>query len=58
MEENTEGVLKHAETLVIGNKSDEFANVSERISGDQVVIDLVRICDQKSNGHNYEGICW
>lgn len=58
MEENLEGVLNHGKTLVIGNKSDEFVNVPERISGDQVVIDLVRICDQKSNGHNYEGICW
>jgi GDP-mannose 6-dehydrogenase len=58
MQDNLDGVVKHAEVIVVGNKSDEFAGILDKVSGGQTVIDLVRICDQKSDGLNYEGICW
>lgn len=58
MEDDLDSVLAHGQTLVIGNKSDEFADIMNRITPEQVVVDLVRICDHQSNGHNYEGICW
>ncbi len=58
MENSLESVLNHGQTLVIGNKGEEFEDVVDKIADYQVVIDLVRICDHKSNGLNYEGICW
>jgi len=50
-------VLKHAETLVIGNGASEFASVFEKLKDTQVIVDLVRICDRTSAG-SYDGICW
>jgi GDP-mannose 6-dehydrogenase len=51
-------VLDHAQTLVIGNKDPEFATVPQRIRDDQVVIDFVRITEEKDQRPNYNGICW
>lgn len=50
-------VLEHAETIVIGNGADEFADVPARSGDSRVVVDLVRICDRVSN-ESYDGICW
>ncbi len=50
-------VLQHADTIVIGNASDEFKDVLRRLRPHQSVVDLVRIGQQKS-GHQYDGICW
>lgn len=51
-------VLEHAETLVIGNASPEFADVPRRIAEGQTVIDFVRVSDSRSVAGVYEGICW
>jgi GDP-mannose 6-dehydrogenase len=52
-------VLEHAETIVIGNGSDEFREVAEQVPAGKSVIDLVRITDRtSSDGEGYEGICW
>ena len=53
-----EEVLDHAEILVIGNGSEEFLDIPERISEGQVVVDLVRISKKQSDGGQYDGICW
>ncbi len=58
MVQTIDEVLEHAETVVIGNGSEEFKNILERISKDQVVVDLVRISDKQSDGEQYDGICW
>ena len=52
-----EDVLNHAQTLVIGNKDDEFKEVLKLAREDQAIVDFVRISDQASN-KIYEGICW
>jgi GDP-mannose 6-dehydrogenase len=51
-------VLAHAETIVIGNGSPEFADVPRRIAEGQTIIDFVRVCDSRSIAGIYEGICW
>jgi GDP-mannose 6-dehydrogenase len=51
-------VLRHAQTIVIGNRESEFNNITERIQDNQVVVDLVRVTDQRTQKGRYEGICW
>ncbi len=53
-----EGVLDHAQTIVIGNKDPEFENVLGRLHDGQHVVDFVRITDRRSDNGKYDGICW
>lgn len=50
-------VLSAADTIVIGNKSEEFRQIESRLRPDQTVIDLVRLFDRPSD-NGYQGICW
>lgn len=58
MEPNMETVLKHAQTIVIGNAAPEFKGVPDLLSDGQVIIDLVHVCDARTVAGVYEGICW
>jgi GDP-mannose 6-dehydrogenase len=51
-------VLDAADVVVVGNKAEEFRDVETRLTGDQTLIDLVRLFETKRTGGNYEGICW
>ena len=51
-------VLSHAQTIVIGNGSAEFADVPRRLGDGQSVIDFVRVCGSRTVVGVYEGICW
>ncbi len=53
-----EGVLEHAEVIIIGNNSPEFASVFEELDDNQEVIDFVRISERRSQKGLYDGICW
>lgn len=53
-----DGVLEHAETIVIGNNAPEFREVLTKLRPGQVVVDLVRIAGQASEEGRYDGICW
>ncbi len=57
MVENIGEALAHAETVVIGNPSQEFKGVLDQLSPSQVMIDLWGITDQGSKDQ-YHGICW
>lgn len=57
MRRSIDEVLNTADTIVIGNKSEEFRQIESRIRPDQTVIDLVRLFDRPS-GNGYQGICW
>jgi GDP-mannose 6-dehydrogenase len=57
MVDSLQEVLDFAETIVIGNGSDEFKAVPNKLFGKQVVVDLVRVSGDRS-GSNYDGICW
>jgi len=51
-------VLSTSEVLVIGTKDAEFANIFEKVSPSQVIIDLVRLDKSRTTKENYVGICW
>jgi GDP-mannose 6-dehydrogenase len=58
MVDTMDDVLAFAETIVIGNGSEEFQDILRRTTDCQAVVDLVRIAkDQRSQGQ-YDGICW
>jgi GDP-mannose 6-dehydrogenase len=50
-------VLNSSDTIVIGNKSEEFRQIESRLRPDQTIIDLVRLFDRASS-NGYQGICW
>lgn len=58
MVESIDEVVEHAQTIVIGNNAREFKTIMERLQEDQVIVDLVRIIDQRSQKGRYDGICW
>jgi GDP-mannose 6-dehydrogenase len=51
-------VLDHAGTVVIGNRDPAFSAVADHPRPGQRVVDLVRIVDRRSDGNEYDGICW
>ncbi len=53
-----DGVLNHAETIVIGNKDPDFQNVLGRLKDGQRLVDFVRITNDRSKNGKYDGICW
>ena len=58
MVNSIDAVLDHAQTIVIGNNDLEFQNVTDRLRGDQCVVDFVGAINQRSKNGKYEGICW
>lgn len=58
MVETMDEVLQVSETIVIGNGSKEFQNVLNKVTDNQVVVDLVRIADESITTAQYDGICW
>lgn len=58
MVDKLEDVLSHAETIVVGNNALEFRTLPDRITEHQIIVDLVRITEQKSEQGRYDGICW
>src|SRR5712671_312526 len=58
MVDSIDEVFAHARTIVIGNASPEFADVTTRIGEGQTVIDFVRVCNSRTVLGVYEGICW
>jgi GDP-mannose 6-dehydrogenase len=57
MVDDIDAVLKHAETIVIGNKDPDFRTIPERLHDSQCVVDLVRIANFQSTNGRYVGIC-
>ncbi len=51
-------VLEASEVLIIGNKSEEFRDLAERLKPGQTVIDLARLWAGRRSDGQYEGICW
>jgi len=53
-----DSVLSHGQTIVVGNKDPDFASVPDRLADGQVLVDLVRISNRRSERGKYDGICW
>jgi GDP-mannose 6-dehydrogenase len=57
MKPTIEETIDGAETIVIGNRSEEFLHMASKLQEGQVLVDLVRIGPDRSGGA-YDGICW
>jgi len=54
-----EGVLEHAQTIVIGNNSPEFKDILKKIGPGQVIVDLARVSSAATSiKGRYDGLCW
>lgn len=58
MVDDIDAALAHAETIVIGNKAEEFKSILEKVTSSHYIIDLVRVTEQRSMPGKYDGICW
>lgn len=58
MADSIDELLDHSETIVIGNGDKEFASIFNCLKDNQVVVDLVRISQDRKQAGWYEGICW
>jgi GDP-mannose 6-dehydrogenase len=58
MVDDIAAVLKHGQTIVIGNKDPDFLNVQNRLLDGQILVDFVRMADRRSDDGKYDGICW
>jgi GDP-mannose 6-dehydrogenase len=59
MTESIEDVIEHSDVVVVGNKTEGYSEIAEKLREDHKVIDLVRVKNgpYTSNGH-YQGIGW
>lgn len=59
MADSIDAVLDSSDVIVVGNRSDGFADALNRMREDQIMIDLVRITEDHAglNGR-YQGISW
>ncbi len=55
---SVDDILRHADTIVIGNSDPEFRQVLESAGDHQVVVDLVRIQSEMKSVGRYQGIGW
>lgn len=58
MVDGIDAVLRHAQTIVIGTKDQEFEGVLERLQEGQRLVDFVRITNRRSEYDKYKGLCW
>lgn len=58
MVDSIDDVINHSQTIVIGNGSDEFTNIADRLAAGQVLVDFIKLGDRRSDGVAYDGICW
>jgi GDP-mannose 6-dehydrogenase len=58
MKGSIDEVLEESDILIIGNKAGEFRDIQTKLRSDQLVIDLVRIFENRVTDQTYNGICW
>lgn len=58
MVNSIEELLTKSQTIIIGNKAQEFEQVLDTIRDDQIILDLVRIRKTPPQSKQYIGICW
>ena len=58
MRANLDEVLEASDVLIIGNKSEEFREIEQRLRPNHVIIDLTRLWAGRTSDKQYQGICW
>lgn len=56
--ESIDEVLDNSELIVLGNKTEEFRKLENKLRPNQMVIDLVHLFDEPLKNGSYQGICW
>jgi len=56
--DNIETAPGHAELVTIGNESEEFQDIGNRLGKEQMLLDLVRLSKVDGLGDRYDGINW
>jgi len=51
-------VLHGADTIVLGNRTEDFGNIMKDLQPGQMVVDLVRMFGSQTSSGSYVGICW
>ncbi len=57
MRSSIDDVVVGSDVVILGNKAEEFRQVETKLKDGQVLIDLVRLFNRKSDD-SYQGICW
>ena len=50
--------MEYGEIIVIGNGDAAFRSAIDKVGSDRIVVDLVGVSEQISDGNLYHGICW
>lgn len=58
MVDSLDAAVSHGETIVIGNADEQFQSILPGLAAGKVMVDLVRITEQRSEEGRYDGICW
>lgn len=58
MRGSIEEVLETADVLIVGNKAAEFRAIEGQLKDGQVIVDLVRLFEERTTDDSYQGICW
>ena len=58
MVDSIDDILRHSDTIVVGNGDPEFAAALTKTSSKQLVVDLVRVAKDRTSEGVYQGICW
>jgi GDP-mannose 6-dehydrogenase len=58
LKETVREVVEHSDVIVVGNNPNGFKKVVDEIGESKIIIDLVRVDNQKTSKGNYVGICW
>ncbi|WP_416898703.1 MAG: nucleotide sugar dehydrogenase [Minwuia sp.] len=58
MVDSVQEVIDHAEVLVIGNGDPAFRRVPEMMREGQILVDFVRVMNEKSEKGRYDGVAW
>ncbi|MBN1507008.1 MAG: UDP-glucose/GDP-mannose dehydrogenase family protein [Sedimentisphaerales bacterium] len=51
-------VLEHGQVIVVGKQAPALRAIVEQVKNGQVIVDLARIADRRSDAARYEGIGW
>ncbi len=51
-------VLDHGTVIVVGNRTPAFQAIAGQVKNGQIIVDLARVMERRSDTKTYEGICW
>jgi GDP-mannose 6-dehydrogenase len=56
--EDPQRVLEHGQIIVVGSRTPAAQAIVDQAKDGQILVDLARIADRRSDAAKYQGICW